>query len=212
MGSTVRFDFRLASGERLLLGEGVVTKVKEGRSKSSIIIRFTKLNRASKELVDQVLAFKAAEREPVEDVPSPEGLAVGEAAPLEDVPQGEDSVSDAPTDIGGDAPSDDQAEDDPALEMDSGPDAQNVSEEHDDVADHAPAPEPNLSEVNVPQGGVGQLTSAGNLLEALFQADGISADFDDADDGESVFSLSVGMEDEEGGLGLGLDEAEVDDV
>lgn len=57
VGSRVRFEFSLENGERMLLGEGIVRKVRSG-DQPGMTIRFTKLNRASKELVDRIVAFR----------------------------------------------------------------------------------------------------------------------------------------------------------
>lgn len=64
VGSTIRFDFSLASGERLLFGEGVVRQVKKPSADNpsaptGMLIKFTKLNRSSKDLVRRIVAFKS---------------------------------------------------------------------------------------------------------------------------------------------------------
>ncbi len=68
-GTVIRFDFSLASGERLLLGEGIVRQVRDGSdgSPAGMLIKFTKLNRASKDLVDQIVEHKGFYSQPQDD-------------------------------------------------------------------------------------------------------------------------------------------------
>lgn len=70
VGATIRFEFSLANGERLLLGEGIVRQVRDGSdSPAGMLVKFTKLNRASKNLVDRVVAHKRAQSATVASAP-----------------------------------------------------------------------------------------------------------------------------------------------
>ncbi len=79
VGSTIRFDFSLADGERLLFGEGLVRQVRQPtpqnpRSPSGMLIKFTKLNRASKDLIRRVMLYKQQMQlgDESEEEPSPQ--------------------------------------------------------------------------------------------------------------------------------------------
>jgi molecular chaperone DnaK len=60
-GTVLQFEFVLAGGSRLLRGEGMViqTQVDEGGGRSGMTVRFTRLDAASKALVDRVLAARS---------------------------------------------------------------------------------------------------------------------------------------------------------
>ncbi|RKG73442.1 TIGR02266 family protein, partial [Corallococcus terminator] len=67
-GTGLAFEFVLADGTRLLRGEGVVSKAQPdvGNARAGMTVRFTKLDAASKALIDRIVARRAgteAERE-----------------------------------------------------------------------------------------------------------------------------------------------------
>ena len=206
VGSTIRFDFSLKSGERLLLGEGVVKKVKEGgesRRKAGMVIRFTKLNRATKRLVDDIVAYKT------------DGI-------LPDTPGSDDAESVAPVEAeqerhepGGVPQQNARADRGDGSMTEDGEFVPNMGSVSG-VSARAGIAEPPTSRHT------GELTSAGHVLEALLHAGADPESFDaalsgasDSLDGPGPLSVP-GMPAEGGSPGapfaLGLDEAEVDDV
>lgn len=74
-GTLIGFEFVLANGERLLRGEAVVVKaqVDEGGQRAGMTLRFTRLDAASKALVDRVVEKRGA--------PAPEPSGVESEAP-----------------------------------------------------------------------------------------------------------------------------------
>src|SRR5690554_5860664 len=62
VGTTIRFQFLLQDGTTALLGEGVVRQIQGANSGDDssvgILVKFTRLNRQSKELVEQILVRK----------------------------------------------------------------------------------------------------------------------------------------------------------
>lgn len=64
VGTTVRFQYLLQDGSTAMLGEGTVRQIQGINSGDSgpvgMLIKFTRLNRETKQVVDQVLAYKNA--------------------------------------------------------------------------------------------------------------------------------------------------------
>src|SRR5690554_4595149 len=93
VGTTIRFQFLLQDGTTALLGEGVVRQIQGANSGDDssvgILVKFTRLNRQSKELVEQILELKhqasgAADtphtREDLDATPTPPDFAPGAQA------------------------------------------------------------------------------------------------------------------------------------
>ncbi|QAT87550.1 DnaK family protein [Corallococcus coralloides] len=58
-GTGLAFEFVLADGTRLLRGEGVVLKADAGSARTGMTVRFTKLDAASKALIDRIVARRS---------------------------------------------------------------------------------------------------------------------------------------------------------
>ncbi|HEY8208753.1 MAG TPA: Hsp70 family protein [Myxococcaceae bacterium] len=81
-GSVIGFEFVLANGERLLRGEAVVVKaqVDEGGQRAGMTLRFTRLDAASKALIDRVVEQRSG------PAPQAEGKAAPPPAPTAPTP------------------------------------------------------------------------------------------------------------------------------
>lgn len=221
VGATIRFDFRLKNGERLLLGEGVVKKVKDGsnsRRKSGMVIRFTKLNKATKALVDQVVDYKASGMLPGESdagAQEPAGSASADHSPPS---FGAEPVSPAASEVP--APGSERA----AVGLATAR-AGELTEDGEFVPSlgsvSTATARSGIAEPPNPSRGAGQLTSAGNVLEALLHAgpeadsiDAMSGAIDAAPEPSAMSVPGIPSVDLGGqpGFGFELDEAEVDDV
>lgn len=87
VGTTIRFQFLLQDGTTALLGEGVVRQIQGANSGDDssvgILVKFTRLNRQSKELVERILELKRQTRGPAGDLdvtPTPPAFALGAQA------------------------------------------------------------------------------------------------------------------------------------
>ncbi|WP_233585516.1 TIGR02266 family protein [Corallococcus sp. CA054B] len=58
-GTGLAFEFVLADGTRLMRGEGVVLKADAGSARTGMTVRFTKLDAASKALIDRIVARRS---------------------------------------------------------------------------------------------------------------------------------------------------------
>jgi len=76
-GTLIGFEFVLANGERLLRGEAVVVKaqVDEGGQRAGMTLRFTRLDAASKALVDRIVEKRGAPAQPEQGVVEPAVVA-----------------------------------------------------------------------------------------------------------------------------------------
>ncbi|MFP2898962.1 TIGR02266 family protein, partial [Corallococcus sp. 4LFB] len=79
-GTGLAFEFVLADGTRLLRGEGVVAKAQPdaGSPRTGMTVRFTRLDAASKALIERIVARRSG----TEAVASPPAAPRAEAAPL----------------------------------------------------------------------------------------------------------------------------------
>lgn len=106
VGTTIRFQFMLQDGTTALLGEGVVRQIQGADSGDSapvgILVKFKRLNRESKELVEEILVRKQLEAdapEPAQAEPPP--AQDPDATPIPDAfnvaaPDSQESAVEAP--------------------------------------------------------------------------------------------------------------------
>jgi len=89
-GTIIGFEFVLAGGERLLRGEAVVVKaqVDEGGQRAGMTLRFTRLDVASKALIDRLVEGRGGGVGPAEPTPAPERAPQAPKPPAPSTPPG----------------------------------------------------------------------------------------------------------------------------